>query len=97
YDQAGNATSATDPLGNTATASYDSLNRLVSQLQPVSASSSISTGFGYDAAGNRTRYTDGLGNSTYYTVNPLGLPESVIEPATTAQPGLVGRTWTTSY
>ena len=37
---------------------------MVSQeVQPVSASSGITTSFGYDAAGNQTRYTDGNGNS----------------------------------
>jgi RHS repeat-associated protein len=97
YDVAGNATAATDALGQTLTASYDNLNRLVSQAQPVAAGASITTGFGYDVAGNRTRYTDGLGNSTYYLVNSLGLPESVIEPATAAHPALADRTWTTSY
>ena len=32
-----------------------------------------------------------------YTVNSLGLPESVIEPSTVAQPGRDDRTWTASY
>ncbi|HEY9392176.1 MAG TPA: LamG-like jellyroll fold domain-containing protein, partial [Mycobacteriales bacterium] len=97
HDPAGNLVEATDPLGHTTTYSYDAMNQLVGQTEPVSDTSSITTSFGYDAAGNRTRYTDGRGNSTIYTVNPLGLPESVIVPATTAQPDLADRTWTTGY
>ena len=97
YDVAGNLTSATDPLGAVTTYGYDAMSQLVTQTEPVSDTSSITTSFGYDAAGNRTRYTDGRGNSTVYTVNTLGLPESVIEPATTAQPDLTDRTWTASY
>ena len=58
---------------------------------------SITTSFGYDAAGNRTRYTDGRGNSTIYTFNTLGLPESVVEPSTTAHPAAADRTWTAGY
>ena len=77
--------------------SYDALNRLTKQVEPKTATTSITTSFGYDAAGNRTRYTDGRQNSTFYGVNSLGLPESVIEPATTAQAGPADRTWTVSY
>jgi RHS repeat-associated protein len=63
----------------------------------VTATSSITTSFGYDAAGNRTRYTDGRGNDTITKVNPWGLAESVVEPSTTAHPALADRTWTMAY
>jgi RHS repeat-associated protein len=38
-----------------------------------------------------------LGNSFLYTYNTLGLPESAIEPATTAHPNAADRTWTVGY
>ncbi|HSX68932.1 RHS repeat-associated core domain-containing protein, partial [Nocardioides sp.] len=63
----------------------------------VSDTKSITTSFGYDAAGNISRVTDGRGNTTTYTTNTWGLPESTIEPATTASPGLADRTFITSY
>ncbi|MFI1017525.1 polymorphic toxin-type HINT domain-containing protein [Streptomyces sp. NPDC020965] len=97
YDAADNLVSSTDPLNRVTTFAYDALNRLTSQSEPVSATKSITTSFGYDAAGNRTRYTDGRGNRTLYTINTLGLPESVIEPATTRDPTPESRTWTSVY
>ncbi|WP_345074806.1 LamG-like jellyroll fold domain-containing protein [Phytohabitans flavus] len=97
YDVAGNLTSATDPYQSTTTYRYDAADRLVEQVEPVSATESITTRFGYDEAGARTRYTDGRGNATIYTYNTLGLPESVLEPATSAHPAPADRTWTVSY
>jgi YD repeat-containing protein len=69
YDGAGNLLSSTDPDGNTTTYTYDASGLLTQEVQPVSATSSITTSYGYDAAGNRTRYTDGRGNSFYTTYN----------------------------
>ncbi len=97
YDQAGNLVSATDGLGTTTTYTYDAGDQLVRQVEPVTATSSITTSFGYDAAGQRTRLTNGLGNSFLYTYNTLGLPESAIEPATTTHPNAADRTWTVGY
>jgi RHS repeat-associated protein len=97
YDPAGNLTSSINALGVTTTYGYNAVNQLVQQVEPVSATKSITTSFGYDAAGNRTRYTDGRGNATVYTVNSLGLPASVIEPSTPAHPAATDRTWTASY
>jgi RHS repeat-associated protein len=97
YDRAGNLASVTNPLGHVTRYTSDALGRLQEQVEPVSATESITTTFGYDAAGNRTRYTDGRGNTTEYTVNEWGLPESVIEPSTTAHPDLADRTWTVAY
>ncbi|HEY0697352.1 MAG TPA: hypothetical protein VGD43_06025, partial [Micromonospora sp.] len=97
YDPAGNLTSSTNALGVTTTYGYDATDQLVQQVEPVSATKSITTSFGYDAAGNRTRHTDGRGNTTVYTVNSLGLPASVIEPSTPAHPATADRTWTASY
>ncbi len=97
YDAAGNPTSATDALGVTTTFAYDAGGRLVRQTEPVAAGSAITTSFGYDAAGRRTRYTDGAGHDTVFTYNTLGLPESLIEPATAAYPAANDRTWTAGY
>ncbi|HEY4025221.1 MAG TPA: polymorphic toxin-type HINT domain-containing protein [Candidatus Dormibacteraeota bacterium] len=97
YDAAGNLTASVDALGHATTYVYDAGRQLVQQVEPVSDTASITTGFGYDAAGHRTRSTDGRGNSTIYTFNSVGRPESVIEPATAAQPAAADRTWTASY
>ncbi|NDZ75357.1 hypothetical protein G3I36_30835, partial [Streptomyces sp. SID10362] len=58
---------------------------------------SVTVTFGYDAVGNRTRTTDGRGNSTTYTFTPWDLPESTVEPATTAHSAAADRTWTSVY
>ncbi|MFC3508869.1 DNRLRE domain-containing protein [Amycolatopsis halotolerans] len=97
YDADGNKISATDALGRVTRFGYDARGSLVRQQEPVSDTASITTSFGYDPAGNRTRSTDGRGNSTIETYNSLGLPESVVEPATAAHPAAEDRTWTTSY
>lgn len=97
YDPAGNLVTSKDPLDHTTTFTHDAGNRMTQQVEPVSATESITTTFGYDAAGNRTRVTDGRGNSTIYTVNTLGLPEQVIEPSTAAHPAAADRAWTTGY
>ncbi|WP_370939367.1 LamG-like jellyroll fold domain-containing protein [Amycolatopsis sp. cg13] len=97
YDQDGNRISVTDALLRTTKFAYDNRGRLVQQQEPVSDKETITTSFGYDAAGNRTRSTDGRGNATIQTYNALGLPESVVEPATAAHPNSADRTWTASY
>ena len=97
YDPTGNQTSATSALNFQTTWAYDGADRLVRQVEQVDTSRSITTTFGYDAAGNQTRLTDGRGNNTIYTFNTLGLPESTIEPSTTAHPAAADRTWTTGY
>jgi RHS repeat-associated protein len=97
YDANGNVLSATDAMGNATTFSFNALNQIVSAVQPVSATSSITATFGYDAAGNRTRFTDGNGDATIYTYNSWNLPESTIVPATTAYLNLADRTFTVSY
>ena len=97
YDPSGNVVSSTDATGKTTTYEYDALDQLVRQVEPVSATKNITTTFGYDSNGHRTRYTDGRGNATLYTYNQMELPESVIVPATAAQPNAADRTWTASY
>ncbi|MEU6098622.1 LamG-like jellyroll fold domain-containing protein [Streptomyces sp. NPDC047079] len=97
YDPAGNPTSITDADGNTTTYDYDATDALTQQTEPVSSTSTITTGFGYDAAGNPTRYTDGNNHATITTYNTLGLPESTIEPSTSAFPNTADRTTTVAY
>jgi RHS repeat-associated protein len=101
YDPAGNAISSTSPNGITGgystTRSYDALSQLTAMTEPVSATTSIVTSFGYDSAGHQTRVTDGNGHVRVTTYNALGLPESSIEPATTAFPATADRTFTTTY
>ncbi|MEV4558402.1 LamG-like jellyroll fold domain-containing protein [Kitasatospora sp. NPDC049285] len=97
YDVAGNPTSATDADGNTTAADYYANGHVWHHTERVTADKSITTTFGYDAAGNRTAYTDGNGNTTYYTFNTLGLPESTIDPATSAYPNVADRAYTIGY
>ncbi|MFD8736556.1 LamG-like jellyroll fold domain-containing protein [Streptomyces sp. NPDC059618] len=98
FDADGNRTAVISPQTKARTTfDYDALGRMTAQVEPVSGSESITTSFGYDAAGNRTRLTDGRRNKTVYTFNSWGLPESTVEPATTAHPAAADRTWTTLY
>ncbi|MBB6344345.1 RHS repeat-associated protein [Nonomuraea muscovyensis] len=103
-DPRGNATGA-DKDAFTSTMRYDALGRLIEATGPqvkvdkAGSSNDVrpSARFGYDAAGARTRLTDGRGNATWTTYNTLGLPETVVEPATTAHPNAADRTWTAAY
>ncbi|MGW2439666.1 RHS repeat-associated core domain-containing protein, partial [Streptomyces goshikiensis] len=97
YDADGNVTASISPGGARTTYTYDALGRLTKQVEPVTATDSITTTFGYDAAGNRTRLTDGRGKATYYTFNAWGLPEATIEPSTAQHPILENRTWANVY
>ncbi|HUN33682.1 MAG TPA: LamG-like jellyroll fold domain-containing protein [Trebonia sp.] len=96
YDEDGNMLSSTDALGNTTSFTYDETGNVTSEVQPVSATSAITTSFGYDAAGKQTRYTDGNGNNWITEYNSMGLPETVIEPSTSQYSG-ADSTFTTSY
>jgi RHS repeat-associated protein len=97
YDQAGNVVATKDGKYTTTTFEYDATGMLTKQLQPISASDGIQTTFGYDLAGNRTRFTDGRGSAFLTTYNSWGLPESQIEPSTTAHPAPADRTFTVAY
>ena len=97
YDADGNVVSATDPRGTTVTDVYDATNALTSQVEPVTATTNITTTYGYDLAGNRTRYTDGRGNAFITTYNAWGLPETSVEPSTAAYPDAADRTTTKTY
>ena len=97
YDADGNPVAVTDALGHTVTQSFDAMGRLRELVEPVDASTSITTTYGYDVAGHRTRLTDGRGNTTWYTFTSHGTVESVVEPSTTAYPNASDRTWTSVY
>ncbi|MFI5645268.1 LamG-like jellyroll fold domain-containing protein [Kitasatospora sp. NPDC051705] len=98
YDLEGRVLTSTSPTTGAVTSTdYDALGRPVKVTEPVAAGQAITTTLGYDASGSRTRLTDGKGNTTVYTFNTWGLPESTVEPATTAHPAAADRTWTTAY
>ncbi|MFJ4468057.1 LamG-like jellyroll fold domain-containing protein [Streptomyces sp. NPDC089424] len=98
YDAEGNLTATVSPQTKARTTyAYDALGRVTQLTEPVEEGESVTTTFGHDAAGNRTRLTDGRENTTVQTYNSWGLPESTIEPATTAHPEAADRTWTTVY
>ncbi len=95
YDAVGNTLSITDNSGSTSTFTYDATGVMTNEVQPVSATDSITTSFGYDAGGHRTRFTDGRGNSWKYTYNNWGKQESVVAPAAGTYTAAADRT--TSY
>ncbi|MFF7213164.1 LamG-like jellyroll fold domain-containing protein [Streptomyces sp. NPDC008238] len=97
YDGVGNVVSATDANNHTTRFTYDAAGTVTQQIEPVDASTSITTTFGYDAAGNRTRFTDGRGNSWRYTYTPWGQQQSVIEPTTERYTSAADSTTTFAY
>ncbi|MER5181772.1 LamG-like jellyroll fold domain-containing protein [Streptomyces sp. NPDC002896] len=97
YDGVGNLTAATDANGHTTRWTYDAAGTITQEVEPVDASTSITTTFGYDAAGNRTRFTDGRGNSWRYTYTPWGQQEKVIEPTTSTYTSAADSTTTFAY
>ncbi|MFI1167099.1 LamG-like jellyroll fold domain-containing protein [Streptomyces sp. NPDC020801] len=97
YDGVGNMTATTDANGHTSRFTYDAAGTITQEIQPVDASTSITTTFGYDAAGNRTRFTDGRGNSWRYSYTPWGQQEKVIEPTTAKYTSAADSTTTFAY
>ncbi len=55
YDNDGNQLSATDYRGNTSKFTYSPDSQVTGEVQPVTATSSITTAFGYDAGGQPDR------------------------------------------
>ncbi|WP_371484748.1 RHS repeat-associated core domain-containing protein [Kitasatospora sp. NBC_00315] len=97
YDGVGNVLSTTDARGSTSTFTYDATGMVTNEVQPVSATASITTSFGYDATGHRTRFTDGRGNFWKYTYNSWGKQESIVAPATSTYGSATDRTTTYLY
>ncbi|MEV7151660.1 LamG-like jellyroll fold domain-containing protein [Streptomyces sp. NPDC093084] len=97
YDGVGNLTSATDANQHTTRWTYDAAGTITQQVEPVDATTSLTTSFGYDAAGNRTRFTDGRGNSWRYSYTPWGQQEKVTEPTTAQYTSAADSTTTFAY
>ena len=97
--------SKTDPVGNTTTNTYDSLNNLISTTDPLgnttthtydgklllSTTDALSgtTTYTYTPEGFLASVTDPAGRTTSYTYNSLGLRNSMTDPS--------GNTWTYVY
>lgn len=97
YDGVGNVLASTDANQHTTHFTYDAAGTVTQQVEPVDATHSITTGFGYDASGNQTRFTDGRGNSWYYTYTPWGQQETARAPATADYSSAADSTTTNVY
>jgi RHS repeat-associated protein len=97
YDGEGDKVSATDANGNTTVSTYDQMGDLTAETQPVTSSAGIITSFGYDPAGNQTAYTDGNGNLWGTTYNSWNLPQTHVEPTTSAYTTPANSTTTIAY
>ncbi|WP_369189729.1 LamG-like jellyroll fold domain-containing protein [Streptomyces sp. R08] len=97
YDGNGNLIAATDANQHTTRWTYDAAGTITQQVEPVDATTSITTSFGYDQAGNRTRFTDGRGNSLRYSYTPWGQQEKTIEPTTSQYTSAADTTTTLAY
>ncbi|WP_157545167.1 LamG-like jellyroll fold domain-containing protein [Hamadaea tsunoensis] len=97
FDANGNLSWAKDARGTTTTLTYDPTGMVLTENQPIDATTSVSTSFGYDLAGNRTRFTNGRNVDFWTTFTPWNQPESTIEPAGSAYTALADRTYTTVY
>ncbi|MER5429269.1 LamG-like jellyroll fold domain-containing protein [Streptomyces sp. NPDC002588] len=97
YDGVGNLIAATDARQHTSHFTYDAAGTITQEIQPVDASTSITTTFGYDAAGNRTRFTDGRGNSWRYSYTPWGQQQTIVEPTTAQYSSAADSTTTFAY
>ncbi len=68
YDNNGNLTTTTDPLGRVTTHVFDALNRLINMIDPYNGATKP-TVYVYDQAGNLTTVADPQGLTTIYTYN----------------------------
>jgi RHS repeat-associated protein len=84
YDAMGNRTKITDPLGHVTTQSYDSLDRLTQQTQPVPAAGGTSpiVKFSYDGQDLLSTVTDPRNLVTSYAVDGLGNLSALTSPDT---------------
>jgi RHS repeat-associated protein len=76
YDQSGNQTGSSAPLGRVTGQVYDELKRLKQFVDPAGAAMS----FGYDATNNLTQVTDPRSLVTSYQYNGLGDLKQVTSP-----------------
>jgi len=78
YDEDGNLTGSTDPLGAVTEHTYDALNRLIETLDPNAGT----TAYGFDANDHLTSVADPRGLTTSYAWSGLDNPVSVTSPDT---------------
>jgi len=78
YDNNGNQTSITAPLGRDSTQSYDELNRLTQVTDPLNGVAD----YGYNALDQLISVTDPRGKITSYTYNALGDVIQQVSPDT---------------
>jgi RHS repeat-associated protein len=84
YDAMGNRTQVTDPLGNVSSFSYDALNRVKQQVQPVPATGITrpTLNFTYDGLNQATTVSDPRNLITTYTVDGLANQSMLASPDT---------------
>lgn len=84
YDAMGNRTKITDPLGHVTRKSYDTLSRLIQQVQPAPSMSGIgpAVSFTYDGQDQLSTVTDPRSRVTRYTVDGLGNQSALSSPDT---------------
>lgn len=80
YDDAGNQTGQTDPLGHTSTATFDRRGNQLTHTTTVDGQPATAT-FRYDVYGNPTTVTTPEGDVTTTTYNRLHEPTSTTDPA----------------
>ncbi len=97
YDKRSNPLTTTTPEGRVSKSTYDAAGRLTGVTQGFGTASAVTTSYFYDAAGNNTRIRNGRGFDTIIEYQPWNLPESRIEPATTAGQPVADRRWRRSY
>lgn len=90
-DAEGNVTAVTDPLGRTATTTYDALNRAVALTmpKPTAADPAAVMNKAYDGRSNVAAVTDPRGITTTYTLDAFDRVRS----STSADAGAVTRTY----
>lgn len=84
YDNLGNVTQVTDPLGNVTNLSYDALARIKQQIQPVPASGVArpASNFTYDGLNQASTVVDPRNLTTTYTSDGLGNQSALASPDT---------------
>jgi RHS repeat-associated protein len=78
YDQNGNQTTVSAPLGRVTTNAYDELNRLKQTVDPAGGV----TTFGYNALGDLSQVSDPRGLVTSYQHNGVGDLKQLVSPDT---------------
>lgn len=79
YDENGNRLSIQDGDGHITSFTYDNLNRLISETDPLQHTST----YGYDFAGNRISMTDPKGATTIYTYDDANRLTDIVYPDST--------------